>query len=96
MANDIAGIIQRKTFVGRVTYLSLVWAFTVVFGSSALALSADDVQAYLETQLGMAFGLFGFAGGATNWIAIVMLFDEIPGVFGSGIIPKQFKVCCCW
>ena len=59
MANDIAGIIQRKTFVGRVTYLSLVWAFTVVFGSSALALSADDVQAYLETQLGMAFGLFG-------------------------------------
>lgn len=43
----------------------------------------------------MAFGLFGFAGGATNWIAIVMLFDEIPGVFGSGIIPKQFKVRCC-
>ena len=59
MANDIAGIIQRKTFVGRVTYLSLVWAFTIVFGSSALALSADDVQAYLETQLGMAFGLYG-------------------------------------
>ncbi|XRB15161.1 DUF445 domain-containing protein [Pseudoscourfieldia marina] len=37
------------------------------------------------------FGLFGFAGGITNWIAIKMLFDEIPGVYGSGIIPKQFK-----
>ena len=37
------------------------------------------------------FGFFGFAGGITNWIAIKMLFDEIPGVYGSGIIPKQFK-----
>ena len=30
-------------------------------------------------------------GFGTNWIAIKMLFDEIPGVYGSGIIPKQFK-----
>mmetsp|Transcript_17824 Transcript_17824/g.21359 ORF Transcript_17824/g.21359 Transcript_17824/m.21359 type:complete len:280 (+) Transcript_17824:82-921(+) len=39
----------------------------------------------------LAFGLFGFSGGLTNWIAIVMLFDEVPGLYGSGIIPKQFK-----
>ena len=59
MANDMTGAIQRKTLVGRVTYLAIVWAFTVFFGSSALALSADDVQAYMETQLGVAFGFFG-------------------------------------
>ena len=35
--------------------------------------------------------MFGFAGGVTNWLAVKMLFDEIPGVYGSGIIPKQFK-----
>eukprot|EP00238_Polyblepharides_amylifera_P000234 CAMPEP_0196573410 /NCGR_PEP_ID=MMETSP1081-20130531/3315_1 /TAXON_ID=36882 /ORGANISM="Pyramimonas amylifera, Strain CCMP720" /LENGTH=288 /DNA_ID=CAMNT_0041891101 /DNA_START=47 /DNA_END=913 /DNA_ORIENTATION=+ len=39
----------------------------------------------------LAFGLFGFAGGVTNWLAITMLFDEVPGLYGSGIIPKQFK-----
>lgn len=54
------------------------------------ALKDDDAASTAGAYI-MAFGLFGFAGGATNWIAIVMLFDEIPGVFGSGIIPKQFK-----
>jgi len=38
----------------------------------------------------LAFGLFGFAGGITNWLAVKMLFDKIPGVYGSGIIPNQF------
>lgn len=43
------------------------------------------------TRYILSFGLFGFAGGVTNWMAITMLFDEIPGVYGSGVIPKQFE-----
>lgn len=43
------------------------------------------------TRYILAFGLFGFAGGVTNWLAITMLFEEVPGLYGSGIIPKQFK-----
>lgn len=43
------------------------------------------------TRYVLSFGLFGFAGGVTNFLAITMLFDEIPGVYGSGIIPKQFE-----
>ena len=39
----------------------------------------------------LAFGLFGFAGGITNWLAVKMLFDKIPFLFGSGVIPRQFK-----
>jgi uncharacterized membrane protein YheB (UPF0754 family) len=38
-----------------------------------------------------AFGLFGFAGGITNWLAVKMLFDEVPGLIGSGVIPKRFE-----
>lgn len=38
-----------------------------------------------------AFGLFGFAGGFTNWLAIKMLFEDVCGLPGSGIIPKRFK-----
>ena len=43
----------------------------------------------------LAFGLFGFAGGITNWLAVKMLFDIVHiGPFmlvGSGVIPRQFK-----
>ena len=31
-----------------------------------------------------------FAGGVTNWLAVKMLFDKIPFVYGSGVIPNQF------
>ena len=40
----------------------------------------------------LSFGLFGFAGGITNWLAVKMLFDKIPFLYGSGVIPRQFKV----
>uniref|UniRef100_A0A6T6YHL9 DUF445 domain-containing protein n=1 Tax=Bicosoecida sp. CB-2014 TaxID=1486930 RepID=A0A6T6YHL9_9STRA len=39
----------------------------------------------------LAAGLFGFAGGTTNWLAVKMLFDRIPGIVGSGVIPMRFK-----
>ncbi|KAJ8598230.1 hypothetical protein CTAYLR_005471 [Chrysophaeum taylorii] len=39
----------------------------------------------------LAFGLFGFAGGVTNWLAVKMLFDRIPLLVGSGVIPRRFK-----
>lgn len=39
----------------------------------------------------MATGLFGFAGGITNWLAVKMLFDRVPGLYGSGVIPNRFR-----
>lgn len=36
-------------------------------------------------------GLFALSGAVTNWIAIHMLFEKIPGLYGSGIIPLHFK-----
>lgn len=39
----------------------------------------------------LSLGLFAAAGGITNWAAIKMLFDKIPYVKGSGIIPARFK-----
>lgn len=45
----------------------------------------------MVSRLVLAFGLFGFAGGITNWLAVKMLFDKVPGLMGSGIIPRQFK-----
>ena len=39
----------------------------------------------------LSFALYSFAGGATNWLAVKMLFDKIPFIVGSGVIPRQFK-----
>lgn len=39
----------------------------------------------------LAFGLYGFAGGITNGMAVKMLFDKVPGLYGSGVIPNEFE-----
>lgn len=36
-------------------------------------------------------GLFALSGGITNWLAIHMLFEKIPGFYGSGVIPARFE-----
>ncbi|MEM7617166.1 MAG: DUF445 domain-containing protein [Pseudomonadota bacterium] len=36
-------------------------------------------------------GLFALSGGLTNWLAVYMLFDKIPLIYGSGVIPQRFN-----
>lgn len=36
-------------------------------------------------------GLFAFSGAITNWLAVHMLFEKIPGLYGSGVIPARFE-----
>lgn len=36
-------------------------------------------------------GLFALSGGLTNWLAVHMLFERVPGFYGSGVIPLRFE-----
>lgn len=36
-------------------------------------------------------GLFALSGGLTNWLAVYMLFESVPGFYGSGVIPLRFE-----
>ncbi len=36
-------------------------------------------------------GLFALSGALTNWLAIHMLFERVPGLYGSGVIPLHFE-----
>lgn len=38
-----------------------------------------------------SMGFFAFSGAITNWLAIHMLFEKVPFLYGSGIIPNQFE-----
>lgn len=36
-------------------------------------------------------GLFALSGAFTNWLAVHMLFEKVPGFYGSGVIPAHFE-----
>lgn len=36
-------------------------------------------------------GLYAFSGAITNWLAIHMLFEKIPFLYGSGIVTERFE-----
>lgn len=36
-------------------------------------------------------GLFALSGAFTNWLAVHMLFERVPGFYGSGVIPARFE-----
>ncbi len=36
-------------------------------------------------------GFFALSGAVTNWLAIHMLFEKVPYLYGSGVIPDRFE-----
>ena len=36
-------------------------------------------------------GLFALSGALTNWLAVHMLFEKVPGFYGSGVITLRFE-----
>lgn len=36
-------------------------------------------------------GIFALSGALTNWLAVHMLFEKVPGLYGSGVIPNRFE-----
>ncbi|NPA72300.1 MAG: DUF445 family protein [Gammaproteobacteria bacterium] len=45
----------------------------------------------MDNTLVMMVGLFALSGALTNWLAIHMLFEKVPSLVGSGVIPAQFE-----
>lgn len=44
-----------------------------------------------HSELCRTVGLFAASGGLTNWLAIYMLFERVPLLYGSGVIPARFE-----
>ena len=59
---------------------------------SNLAAAAVLAAGYLaENELLKSIGLFALSGALTNWLAIHMLFEKVPGLYGSGVVPSHFE-----
>jgi uncharacterized membrane protein YheB (UPF0754 family) len=45
----------------------------------------------IHSDLIFMTGMFALSGGITNWLAIHMLFEKVPLLYGSGVIPNRFE-----
>ncbi len=59
--------------------------------TNALALAIAVAGHLLANKLLFSVGLFAVSGAITNWLAVHMLFEKIPGLYGSGVIPARFE-----
>ncbi|MBT3515046.1 MAG: DUF445 domain-containing protein, partial [Nitrospina sp.] len=44
----------------------------------------------IQPELMKSIGFFALSGAVTNWLAIHMLFEKVPFLYGSGVIPNRF------
>lgn len=45
----------------------------------------------VQQELVKSIGFFALSGAITNWLAIFMLFEKVPFLYGSGVIPNRFE-----
>lgn len=45
----------------------------------------------LSNEIILHVGLYALSGSVTNWLAIHMLFERVPLLYGSGVIPNRFQ-----
>lgn len=56
---------------------------------AALVLAIGFVSPF-HPEAFFAMGSFALSGAITNWIAVHMLFEKVPGLYGSGIVQLKF------
>ena len=59
--------------------------------TNGLAIIIVIIGFSLQHQIILNIGLFALSGAITNWLAIHMLFEKVPGLYGSGVIPARFE-----
>ncbi|NQZ79858.1 MAG: DUF445 domain-containing protein [Colwellia sp.] len=59
--------------------------------TNLLALIATLAGYYLNHHILFPIGIFALSGAITNWLAVHMLFEKVPGLYGSGVIPARFE-----
>ncbi len=61
------------------------------FITNSLAILVVIIGIAIKNELVLTIGLFALSGAITNWLAVHMLFEKVPGLYGSGVIPARFE-----
>lgn len=59
--------------------------------TNSLAILVVIIGIIIKNEIVLNVGLFALSGAITNWLAIHMLFEKVPGLYGSGVIPARFE-----
>ncbi|MDD5272613.1 MAG: DUF445 domain-containing protein [Methylovulum sp.] len=70
-----------KTYLNNSFVTNAVAALIIVIGYSCP----------LQQELVKSVGFFALSGAITNWLAVYMLFEKVPYLYGSGVIPERFE-----
>ena len=57
----------------------------------ALSITIIGVFSPLYSEQILTAGLFALSGSITNWLAVHMLFEKVPFLYGSGIIVRRYN-----
>ena len=57
----------------------------------AIAIIATGYLCPVNSEIMKSIGFFALSGAFTNWLAIHMLFEKVPLLYGSGVIPNRFE-----
>ena len=57
----------------------------------ALIIIAVGYYSPVYPEIIKSIGFFALSGAITNWLAIHMLFEKVPLLYGSGVIPNRFE-----
>lgn len=59
--------------------------------TNSFAIIATLAGLLQDNDILFSVGLFATSGALTNWLAVHMLFEKVPGLYGSGVIPARFE-----
>jgi len=75
----------------KITSMNMRYIVNKSIITNFIALVCTLVGYFLEQHLVFTVGLFALSGAITNWLAVHMLFEKVPGLYGSGVIPARFE-----
>lgn len=65
--------------------------FNKSFITNAASLAIIIIGVIFQAAFIKSIGFFALSGAITNWLAIYMLFEKVPYLYGSGVIPERFE-----
>ena len=60
-------------------------------GTNLISFLVVIVGIILNNSIVLTIGLFALSGAITNWLAIHMLFEKVPFLYGSGVVENRFE-----
>ena len=60
-------------------------------GTNLLAALIVVIGYFTQNTIILTVGLFALSGAITNWLAVHMLFEKVPLLYGSGVVENRFE-----